>query len=768
MAKSIKASEQEHLDEVVGKIRIEEQKQSQTIARSEKDQADIKQNFYNDVNIKTDSYEGMMETGLSVRQQQQMLDERQNSWQHATKQLSTLKKLEKNAYFARLDFHEKGEPATETIYIGLSSFSDSPDHFLIYDWRAPISSIYYDGGLGHVTYQTPDGPQQVDVQLKRQLMIEDGSIVTVYDTDEAVGDSMLLEVLDEKSSTKMKSIVTTIQKEQNTIIRDTSSDLLFVQGAAGSGKTSSVLQRVAYLLYRYRGNLTAGQVILFSPNQLFNDYINQVLPELGEQNMVQMTYFQYASYRLPHMQVETLQQRFETENTPAMAKITKLEGSLAFFKAVTAYGNHLEQADMRFRNITLNGEVIIPREKIKEIYYNFNENYHLGVRLSATKEALIKILNSKVEAEMRTKWVEETVQDLSREEINNLYGNQPREFKNGDQEFKFLARKIVMQRLGKARTQIVRNRFLSINLQYAHFLREVPKILNLDKYDITRDEWDAAVEQKLAAIKDRHISLTTVSAYMYLHDLMTGKKGQREIRFVFLDEIQDYNAFQLAFLKFSFPNARFTMLGDLNQAIFTKENSHTLIGELETLFDPEKTRVVQLTKSYRSTQQITDFTKEILVNGEAVTAFDRQGDLPNIAITGDFDSAVDQVVDQLAMNDSDRDTTAIIGKTLAECERLTQALKDRGEHVTLIRTENQRLAPGCIIVPSFLAKGLEFDAVIVWNANADNYAREDERQLLYTICSRAMHELTITSVGALSPLLSRVNSALYTLDEATV
>ena len=768
MAKSIKASEQQHLDYVVDKIRVEETKQSETIERSENDQADIKQNFYNDVNIKTDSYEGMMETGLSVRQQQQMLDERQNSWQHATKQLSTLKKLEKNAYFARLDFHEAGEPATETIYIGLSSFSDSPDHFLIYDWRAPISSIYYDGGLGNVTYQTPDGLQSVDVQLKRQLMIEDGKIVTVYDTDEAVGDSMLLEVLDEKSDVKMKSIVTTIQKEQNTIIRDTSSDLLFVQGAAGSGKTSSVLQRVAYLLYRYRGNLTAGQVILFSPNQLFNDYINQVLPELGEQNMVQMTYYQYASYRLPRMQVETLQQRFETENTPAMAKITKLEGSLAFFNAVTAYGRHLESEDMRFRNIMLNDEVLIPRDKIKEIYYSFNENYHLGNRLSATKEELVKILNRKVAAEMRTKWVEEAVQDLSKEELNDLYDNQPREFKNGDEEFKFLARKIVMQRLGTARTQIVRNRFLSINMQYAHFLREVPAILNLAKYDITQADWDAAVEAKLAAIKERHISLTTVSAYMYLHDLMTGKKGQREIRFVFLDEIQDYNAFQLAFLKFSFPNARFTMLGDLNQAIFTKENSHTLIGELETLFDPEKTRVVQLTKSYRSTQQITDFTKEILVNGEAVTAFDRQGDLPNIAVTTDFDQAVDQVVQQLAANDSDRDTTAIIGKTLAESERLTEALQARGEHVTLIRTENQRLAPGIIVVPSFLAKGLEFDAVIVWNANTANYQREDERQLLYTICSRAMHELTVIAIGELSPLFSRVKPELYTINETTV
>ncbi|WP_251898391.1 RNA polymerase recycling motor HelD [Lactiplantibacillus paraplantarum] len=768
MAKSIKAAEQEHLDHVVAKIKVAEEQQSQTITRSEQDQADIKRDLLNNINIKTDSYEGMMETGLSVRQQQQMMDERQNSWKHATKQLSTLKKLEKNTYFARLDFHENGEPKPETIYIGLSSFSDTPDHFLIYDWRAPISSIYYDGGLGHVTYQTPDGEQTVNVKLKRQLMVEDGQVVTVYDTDEAVGDSMLLEVLDEKSDVKMKSIVTTIQKEQNTIIRDTSSDLLFVQGAAGSGKTSSVLQRVAYLLYRYRGNLTAGQVILFSPNQLFNDYINQVLPELGEQNMVQMTYFQYASYRLPHMQVETLQQRFETENTPQMAKITKLEGSLAFFNAVTTYGRHLEHADMRFRNVTLNDEVIISREKIKSIYYSFNENYHLANRLSATKEELIKILNRKVESEMRSKWVEEAVQDLSREEINQLYGNQPREFKNGDKEFKFLARKIVMQRLGKARTQIVRNRFLSINMQYAHFLREVPKIIKLADYGISTADWDATVERKLAEIKDRHISLTTVSAYMYLHDLMTGKHGQRDIRFVFLDEIQDYNAFQLAFLKFSFPKARFTMLGDLNQAIFTKENSHSLINELATLFNPEKTRVVQLTKSYRSTQQITDFTKEILVNGEAVTAFDRQGDLPNVVVTADFEAGVDQVVDQLAMNDSERDTTAIIGKSLAECKALTEALKARGEKVTLIQTENQRLAPGVIVVPSFLAKGLEFDAVIVWNANQENYQREDERQLLYTICSRAMHELTVVAVGKLSPLLTRVNHSLYTLNEAKV
>src|SRR5699024_10374127 len=164
--------------------------------------------------------------------------------------------------------------------IGLSSFTDQKDHFLIYDWRAPISSIYYDGKLGDVTYQTPDGEQRVNVLLKRQFLIKDQRIQSMFDTTETIGDQMLLEVLGEKSSTQMRAIVTTIQQEQNKIIRNTSADLLFVQGAAGSGKTSAILQRVAFLLYRYRGKLTSSQVIMFSPNQLFNDYIENVLPEL--------------------------------------------------------------------------------------------------------------------------------------------------------------------------------------------------------------------------------------------------------------------------------------------------------------------------------------------------------------------------------------------------------------------------------------------------------------------------------------------------------
>ncbi|MFD1454840.1 RNA polymerase recycling motor HelD [Levilactobacillus lanxiensis] len=761
MPDSIKAHEQEHLDAVVTKIKTAEKEAKERIDVAESDEAGIRKNFVNDLRIKTDSYEGILETALSVRQQQQMLAERQNSWQHATTELSTLKRLEQKAYFARIDFQEGPKAKVETIYIGLGSFSDTPDHFLIYDWRAPISSIYYDGELGNVSYQTPDGEQTVDVKLKRQFQIEDGTIITLYDTDQTVTDQMLLSALSEHSDTKMKSIVTTIQKEQNQIIRDTGSDLLFVQGAAGSGKTAAILQRVAFLLYRYRGHLTAGQVMLFSPNQLFNDYIDQVLPELGEHNMVQMTYYQYAGRRLPKIEVETLAQRFDETNTPAQKKINQMKGSLAFFDAVTGYADHLEAKDMVFRNIKFQGDVFIPKEKIQEIYYSFNRNYHLGNRLQATKEALIRILNRRITSEMKTKWVEDTIQDLSKEQLDTLYGDDPREFDSSEKEMQFLARKVVMKAFEPIRKAIVRARFLSINNQYVHMLRDMPNRIDLSDYQVTVADWNASVEESVAKLRDHRMQLVDTTPYLYLYDKMTGKSGERDMRYVFMDEIQDYNAFQLAFLKFSFPRARFTMLGDLNQAIFTKENSGTLLQELSTMFDPDKTRVVQLTQSYRSTQQVTDFTKHILKNGEAVTAFAREGELPTMTVAADEETGLQKVIAQIKQNEEEDETTAIIGKDLADCRDLTERLKAAGVAVTLIQSENQRLAPGTIVVPSFLAKGLEFDGVIVWQASASRYDADDERQLLYTICSRAMHRLSLIAVGELSPLLSDVPADEY-------
>lgn len=759
---SVREYEQKHLDHVIDEIKKAKVGAEKRIATAKNDIEDINKQT-NDIHLNTTTYSGMMDTAMSFRAQQQMLDERNNSWQHAADHLATLKRLEKKPYFARIDFKERGAAKPESVYIGLASFSDKPDHFLIYDWRAPISSVYYEGKLGKVSYNTPVGPQEVDMTLKRQFQIKDGTIVTIFDTDEQVGDQMLLEALGNHSSTKMKSIVTTIQRTQNEIIRDTKDDLLFVQGAAGSGKTAAVLQRVAWLLYRYRGNLTSSQVVLFSPNQLFNDYIDQVLPELGEHNMVQMTYFQFANRRVPRLHVQTLAQRFAASQDETSKKAQRLCTSLQYFKATERYAKHLGHAHMRFRNIMFNGKIFVSKEKIREIYYSFNNNYKLGNRLDGTKEALIKYLNHRVSTEMRSKWVEERVQSLSKEELDTLFANEPREFESDDKEFKFLARKIVMKAFEPIKRAINHNQWLNINGQYLHLLRVTPKLVNLADYGLTADQWTNFVDQTKEELKQRNISAAGITTYLYLYDLITGKHGQRDIRYVFVDEVQDYDPYQLAYLKYRFPRAKFTLLGDLNQAIFTHENSKSLLRQLSTMFEPEKTKVVQLTKSYRSTKQITDFTKHILLDGEAIEAFDRNGELPQVVTAPDFDGSVDALVDALAKYQGEHDQVAIIGKTLEDSEQLHQALERRNVKTTLIRTENQRLVKGTIIVPSFLAKGLEFDAIIVWNANDEQYHGDDERQLLYTICSRAMHALTLTAVGKVTDLLDKVPTDEYEL-----
>ena len=613
--------EQKHLDDVLGLIKKKEKELDHSIEHAQNEAQNINSHFFDDVKLDYDGYSTSMDTALSIHQQQQMLAERQNAWQHSAKQLSTLQRLEKKPYFARVDFQEPNEEP-ETIYIGLGSFADKEDHFLIYDWRAPISSIYYDGKLGKVSYNAPDGVQTVDMTKKRQFLIKDGKITNMFDTNESIGDQMLLNVLNEKSSTQMKSIVTTIQREQNKIIRNTSADLLFVQGAAGSGKTSAIMQRVAYLLYRYRGNLTSSDVIMFSPNQLFNDYVKNVLPEMGEQNMVQMTYWQFVSRRVPGMNVENLFEQFE--DNEQNDKIVNLKNSLQFFNAVTRYAKHLEKNGLIFKNIYFKSKEkpFFDKEKIKEIYYGFNENYHLRNRIEATKEALINSLNRRIEPETKKAWVDKTIESLDQEQLNKLYDRPDQEFESSAKEEHFLARKIVINQLKQVSRKIRQNRFLNIRAQYLRFLRAVPKIIDLSKWDITQEEWDAHIENVKERFKAGKIKMADISPYLYRHDLVTGRRTDYELRYAFIDEIQDYTPFQLAYLKYNFPRAKFTMLGDLNQAIFTKDESKTLLSQISKLFDPEKTDVVQLTKSYRSTKEITNFTKQILRQGEKIEALD--------------------------------------------------------------------------------------------------------------------------------------------------
>ena len=787
MDNQIKIDETQYLNKTLKAMEKSLKTTAAEIKRTNKHIDTVSQSW-GDVRLKTDTYSGIVETAASIRQQQQMLSERENSKTRAEHRFTTLTQQIDKPYFARIDFSESATDSgeAETIYIGLSSFSDDNNKFLVYDWCAPVASIYYDGGIGDVTYLTPDGSQRAHVTLKRQFQIEDGVIVTLFDTEEAIGDAMLMSALSGESSTKMKSIVTTIQKEQNKIIRNTAADLLFVQGAAGSGKTAAVLQRVAYLLYRYRGKLTSGQVVLFSPNQLFNDYIDNVLPELGEQNMVQMTFYQYASRRLPKMAVETLQARFEEDQTSSTIALAK--GSLAMFDAVTAYAQHLNRKDLKLRSLMFRGEPLISKTRIAEIYYQYNDNYKLSQRLDATRDTLMRSLSARIGSEMRKDWVELAIENLSKQEYDTLVGAgkvrvgddqendaasrtrqaqlgdgpKAREFASEKAERQFLSRQIVTQALKPLARQIRRGSFLNINAQFVDLLRQLPNYLDLAQFDLTLSEWQQHVETVIDNLKNKQLSLTDTTLYLYLYDLITGKTGERDIRFLFIDEIQDYTPFQLAFLKFSFPRAKFTVLGDLNQAIFTKDNANNLSRDFAKLFDSDRVERVNLTQTYRSTQQITDFTKYILKGGQNIEAFNRSGQKPRVKLSPNEADMLHQLQQQLTEYSQQHDTTAIITKTLADAQLLSEQLQDTS--VTLIQSENQRLAQGTIIVPSYLAKGLEFDAVIIWHADNTRYGQDSERRLLYTVASRAMHSLTLLAEKQVSCLLDHVPEKLYEVE----
>lgn len=275
--------EQDRVDFIVNQIDIKTKKLQKNAGKIGSDVLELRKEFWEDVTVNVDDPDDKIETAASIKQQAELLSERERTYKHTEKELKTLDRLRNSPYFGRIDFLENGEKWADQIYLGIASFMDEQDeNFLIYDWRAPISSIYYDYSPGPARYKTLDGTIEGNMELKRQFIIRSSKINGMFETGVTIGDEMLQEVLGNNASSQMKSIVATIQSEQNQIIRNERSNLLIVQGVAGSGKTSAALQRVAYLLYRYRETLKSENIMLFSPNPLFNSYVATVLPELGK------------------------------------------------------------------------------------------------------------------------------------------------------------------------------------------------------------------------------------------------------------------------------------------------------------------------------------------------------------------------------------------------------------------------------------------------------------------------------------------------------
>ena len=642
-------------------------------------------------------------------------------------------KMLKSAYFARIDFETEGDIIP--VYIGIATLSDGTD-FYVYDWRAPISSMFYDYEMGEAKYTTPEGNEiKGKIILKRQYKIEGENIVQIFDTDMQIIDDILKQMLGSKSSDKMRNIVNTIQKEQNKIIRKRDVDLLVVQGPAGSGKTSVAMHKIAYLLYAEKNNINNSNILIISPNDIFSDYISNVLPEIGEDNVYQTTFMDFIRGHLDFKIKGSLNDLYEeVYKTNPKSKTKSVEYNSIMLKYGATYINLLENYISSKRNeilgisdIIIDGKVVIEKSYLEKLASELESNgvslltqgkrliekivLHLTIKLGAKQNATIQKIKKALEANLNKLKVKSLFTDL--------YSNEDR-FVN------------MIEEIYNVTGTSAKNR-LSIKSLHDIFV------------------------YTSSLLAKNTIPFEDVVGYLYLKDRILGSSVQSKIKYVLIDEAQDYTIMQYRILAHLFKRANITILGDINQSIMpfaSHKNYESIINILKQDRSGIRYDMNYLTKTYRSTYEINMFCKHIIGDTNMYNQVDRHGDEVSIIKDNDEMKKTKVLKDALELKKF-YNTIAIITKTQEEANKLKECLegnKKASSFKLITGKEKLFTADKIFIIPSYLAKGLEFDAVLVYNAS-DKVYPDEFKNLLYVVCTRALHKLNIYYSGKLSPLI---------------
>lgn len=791
--------ERRRLDEVRAKLKAEIDRLEPVIAGLSDQTTDMRKRFWEEVTVNANSDEEFLETFYNINQQAALLSERERGQRVLMQKWRGMNRLYPSPYFGRIDFSEDGLNLTEPIYIGAASFVDEDGlTFLVYDWRTPIASMYYDYSPGRAAYDTPAGRIAGTIERKRQYQIQDGELRNVFDASVTIGDELLQRMLAKGADSQMKSIVATIQKEQNAIIRDERSRLLIVQGAAGSGKTSAALQRVAYLLYRNRDTLKADQIVLFSPNPIFNSYVAHVLPELGEENMQQTTLQEYLEYWLgtslrledPFDQIEYVLTAQDSPDYEARLQGIKYKASEAFMNALQQYGEWLGREGLLFNPIRFRDRELITAERMREQFFGFDPTLRLANRVELLQKWLLKELAQLERSERDEDWVDEEMHYLDRDEYAETFGELHKERevfdfaeryaeirekvsrkrREDESDFDFAEREeeLLKQRIVKAsfkplRQSVKKLAFLDVGGAYARLFEDEAAYREMTKETALPELWPIICRATLEKLGRGELSYEDATPYLYLKELIEGVRTNTDIRHVFIDEGQDYSPFQYEYFKKLFPRARMTVLGDFGQAIFTQSTKlHDSDSPLARLYGEKETTLIRLTRSYRSTQEIVAFTRELLADGAEIVPFERSGPKPLLAGI-DVDSRDARILqDVAALKAQGFESIAVITKTAAESRAAYESLQARGgDPLRLVTKETITFEKGAMVIPVYLAKGVEFDAVLIYDASERSYGRESDRKLLYTACTRAMHHLTLYAAGEWSPFVRAVDAERY-------
>ncbi|MFZ5966125.1 MAG: RNA polymerase recycling motor HelD [Bacillota bacterium] len=666
------------------------------------------------------------------------------SYELARKFEEKYERILSSPYFGRIDFLEKREEKAEKYYIGISTLVNDNYDFLIYDWRAPVSSMFYDYEIGEAHYICPEGIIDGKLTLKRQYKINNGEMEYMFDSNLKIDDEMLQDILSKSTDSKMKAVVTTIQREQNKVIRNEEYKNLIVQGPAGSGKTSVALHRIAYLLYKHRDKITAQNIVIFSPNDIFNDYISNVLPQLGEDNMCQTTFKEYmhkalGSELMKEAYCEMMEYILVSKNKlPYQKRISniKFKSSMEFTDILKRYVTYLEKMDRNFIDITFRGNLIISSKDLTELFFLDYVQLPLKRRLQKIRERILFLM------EPYEKYrVEEVAEELE---------------DSGD----YINKVEIMERGMAAVKKEMKDMYDEINRMTAFDLVDIYKQL-FEKLELFCRSSNTEYSEKnieeiksftLENLKSQKLNYEDQSPLLYLKGALGDLPKTSEIKYVIIDEGQDYMPLQYEIFYQLFKHANITILGDLNQSI----NPFMNLGDyhnISHIFPKDDTCIINLTKSYRSTMEITKFSRRLLKKEIADEWVGRSGDKPLLLGLPDEEAIKGRLLGDIKLyKEKGYKSIGIITRTVKEADEVYSFLKEK-VHVKAIMKDDDEYVSDTLVIPAYLAKGLEFDVVLIYNAGNENYCCEEERLLLYTACTRALHILCIYYSGECTPLL---------------
>ena len=646
-------------------------------------------------------------------------------------------------YFARIDFTEDGYDR-EPIYIGTGSLTDEDGlDAYVYDWRAPVSSLFYRCEPGRVSYRSPSGDIKGEMNLKRQYEIKHGKLNYFFDCSVNVVDDILRSVLSKNASPKMKTIVETIQREQDVIIRDLNSDLLMVQGVAGSGKTSVALHRVAFLMYEgLTGGLAANNIIILSPNALFGKYISGVLPELGEENIATKTFETiFEDYFGTHITIKsrnsTLEQLVSDGDKKQQALLKEsLEFQLSsdFCEILNRFIAYYERSLLDIPDIYYGGKCLVTRQALREELLHSRVNMPVAKRLRIIEEKLFEKLHKAKKTRLA--------------QLEKFVLDHPEHQFEVKAQARLLSIKEITVLAHKIRT------FTRINVL------SVYKELVADKELFCRIAGDIKLPEHIDELLDfisKNLRSNAVGyaegmALLYLQVKMLGVKPHSNIKQVVIDEAQDYYSMHYRILSTILPNARYTILGDVNQTI-AKQADLTLYEEIKSTLSKRKNTLATMNKSFRCSTEISEFSRRFIDSDTRQQSFDRHEQEPEIRSAKTVPQLDAQLLNDIAVcKEQGFGSLAVLCKSFAQAHELYHRISDKAD-LRLVGEYTEDIGLGTYILPIYMAKGLEFDAAFVYGTDSDAYVTEDDRKLLYVASTRPLHRLYLYHTGKLSKLI---------------